>query len=223
MNKKGSFLAGYLFTFSDLDSLKECIAKGVYSTYMSVKWTQATVPTLGDLVTAEPGDNVYFFSSRKVYGIGELVEIARDVVVAENHSGVTNGKTYSQAPDDFGPLVDSGRVKDKVQRWVIAFRPSPYFFTTGIDMDDLLASNEEAIKILRVFWKRSFIKFGDAENRAFKAAILRRNRDCLQRRPANGRIFGCETSKTLERIRKGVAKEPDIPSLLLAKRKGMAR
>ena len=186
---------------------------------MSVKWTQATVPTLSDLVTAEPGDNVYFFSSRKVYGIGEIVEIQNDVVVAENHSGATNGKAYVQAPKDFGPLVDDGHEEGKIQRWVIACQPAPFFFANGVNMDDLLASNEEAIKILRVFWKRSFIKFGDEENRAFKAAILRRNRDCLLQHPADGRIFECDTSKSLISIRKGVVKAPDIPALLLGQRK----
>lgn len=163
---------------------------------MSVAWNGVTILMLGDPVPAKPGDNVYFFSQRKVYGIGEIVETARDVIVAENHSGVTSGKAYVQEPNDFGPLVDNGYHEDKIQRWVIAFQPAPYFFATGIDMDDLLASNEEAIKILRVFWRRSFIKFGYEENRAFKAAILREHRDCLLQRPEDGRIFECETSRS---------------------------
>ena len=32
----------------------------------------------GDMITMKPGDNVYFFSNRKIYGIGELVCVGND-------------------------------------------------------------------------------------------------------------------------------------------------
>ena len=39
-------------------------------------------------------------------------------------------------------------------------------------MDEVLSSAPEKFKILRVFWKLSFIKFSDTENQAFKDIIL---------------------------------------------------
>jgi hypothetical protein len=57
--------------------------------------------------------------------------------------------------------------------------PDPYFFKTGIDMDDILSSNPPAFRMLRVFWKLSFIKFDDEENQAFRDILLKRNQDAL--------------------------------------------
>src|SRR5206468_93150 len=75
-------------------------------------------------------------------------------------------------------LWDEGNISAD-QRWVCTFQPSPYFFRKGIDMDDMLASNPAAFKILRAFWKVSFIKFDDTENQAFKDAILKLNQNAL--------------------------------------------
>jgi hypothetical protein len=49
----------------------------------------------------------------------------------------------------------------------------------GIDMDDVLSSNPSAFKMLRAFWKVSFIKFDDEENQAFRDIILKRNQSAL--------------------------------------------
>ena len=46
-------------------------------------------------------------------------------------------------------------------------------------MDDVLSSRPNAFKMLRAFWKLSFIKFDDEENQAFKDIILKRNQDVL--------------------------------------------
>ena len=57
-------MAGYLFTFTDKDSLFQSIERGSYSTLMNPKWNDTVTSTLGDYVTMRPGDNVYFFSKR---------------------------------------------------------------------------------------------------------------------------------------------------------------
>ncbi|GMQ79339.1 MAG: hypothetical protein BMS9Abin02_1920 [Anaerolineae bacterium] len=46
-------------------------------------------------------------------------------------------------------------------------------------MDDVLSSNPAAFKMLRAFWKLSFIKFDDEENQAFRDIILKRNQHAL--------------------------------------------
>ncbi len=65
------------------------------------------------------------------------------------------------------------------QRCICVFEPDPYFFKLGIDMDDVLSSNPDSFRMLRVFWKLSFIKFDDEENQAFRDIILKRNQDAL--------------------------------------------
>jgi hypothetical protein len=59
------------------------------------------------------------------------------------------------------------------------FKPSPSFLGRGLDMDDVLSSNPAAFRMLRAFWKVSFMKFGDEENQAFKDVILKLNQDSL--------------------------------------------
>jgi hypothetical protein len=46
-------------------------------------------------------------------------------------------------------------------------------------MDDVLVSNPDAFKMLRAFWKVSFIKFDSEENQALKSIILKFNQDYL--------------------------------------------
>ncbi|MED5100591.1 hypothetical protein SFC57_06895 [Niallia circulans] len=46
-------------------------------------------------------------------------------------------------------------------------------------MDDVLASNPDKFRILRSFWKLSFIKIADEENKALRDIILKRNEEFL--------------------------------------------
>lgn len=46
-------------------------------------------------------------------------------------------------------------------------------------MDDVLVSNPSAFKMLRAFWKVSFVKLDDDENQALKDIILRVNEETL--------------------------------------------
>ena len=46
-------------------------------------------------------------------------------------------------------------------------------------MDDVLASNPTKFKMLRAFWKLSFLKIDDDENKALKDVILKNNQDTL--------------------------------------------
>lgn len=200
-------MAGYLFNFSDEESLFDSIKSGTYSTLMNLKWDTSAEGTLGDYATMRPGDNVYFFSKRNVYGIGELVETSCGDIVLENFDGATSCSTIDYAFVKLDPLISDpivevkskGKSTQKVKRWSIFFKPSPYFFTGGIDMDDLLSSDDYAFKSLRVFWKRSFIKLDDAENQAFKTAFLRRNLSVLED-PSENDVFRCEYKTALRHV-----------------------
>jgi hypothetical protein len=169
-------MAGYLFTLDTLDALKSCVEQGHYSTRIGVPkgyWGVPAEGTLADFVTMRPGDNVYFFIKRRIYGVGELVDVA----------GSCRHLNYPQALSPTVPEYDEMRdrlVFDEgadslAQRWVCFFKPAPSFFTDGVDMDDVLSSNPSAFRMLRAMWKLSFIKFDDEENQAFRDAVLKAN------------------------------------------------
>ena len=218
-------MAGYLFTFGDEASLFDSIKRGSYSTLMNPKWNDTVASTLGDYVTMRPGDSVYFFSKRTIYGIGEIIAIDAEIVVAENYKGASLKPKVEYAFINQNSIVDNPVITtdsgEKVKRWVITFKPSPSFFATGIDMDDLLLSDPKAFRSLRVFERRSFIKLDDEEEAAFKAALLRRNIRALYN-PTSDNVLECRYETTLKKYRQRIGDrdvKPDIPGLLASSRK----
>lgn len=172
--------AGYLFSIGSNNKLKPdealqgCFKNGRYATLLNTKWTQATTATMGDFINMRPGDNVYLFSNRLVYGIGEITASATGEAAVELFPGASD--KHVSIPNEFiVELTDSTRC----YRWAVHFKPSPFFFNEGVDMDDLLNSNPNEFSALRSFWNRSFIQLDDTENRAFKAAIIRHNEYAL--------------------------------------------
>lgn len=208
--------AGILISLGKEGNLDELLASGYYSTDMSESWSNPTEGTLGDYLLVSPGDNVYFFQDRTVYGIGTVV----DVLGGGDGSFAVNGSVTSVNYPEKKLSTKDNPVK--VQRWGFAFKADPFFFASGLDMDDLLNSDPAAFRILRAFWKRSFIRFDMNENRAFKSALIRLNRTYLdvssasEHRPsfdwseARG-IEYAAGSKTWTRI--------DLTRLLMEKRK----
>ena len=218
-------MAGYLFTFGDELSLFESIKRGSYSTLMNPKWNDTVASTLGDYVTMRPGDHVYFFSKRTIFGIGEIASVTAETVVAENYEGASLKPKVDYAFINLNSIMDDPVVTtengEKVKRWVISFKPSPHFFVTGIDMDDLLLSDQKVFRSLRVFERRSFIKLDDEEDAAFKTALLRRNIEALYN-PSPKNVFRCDFEETLEKYRSKIGSRdvaPDIPGLLASSRK----
>lgn len=129
--------------------------------------------TLGDYSAKKPGDNIYFFINRKIYGIGVLKDI--------------NGEcAFCNFPNSSTPIIEEYNIikpkilfdfgKNSIQyRWICLFEPSPHFFMAGIDMDDVLSSNPSKFKMLRAFWKLSFIKIDDEENKTLRDVLLKNN------------------------------------------------
>lgn len=81
-------MAGYIFSVSKegWDSFCECDLQKGYFTPLAIPVTEEDMTaakrksrskvlaaTFGDMVTMKPGDNVYFLSNRKIYGIGITV------------------------------------------------------------------------------------------------------------------------------------------------------
>lgn len=196
-------MAGYLFAFSDRESLLETINRGTYSTLVKPTWRAETTATFADFATMKPGDNVYFFSKREVFGIGEITEITDGEAFLDIFPGASAGSP-KKVPDLLERCLPSAEIapsSERIRRWIIAFKPAPHFFSNGIDMDDLLASNPSDFRSLRVFWKRSFIKFDDDENRAFMTALMRANIEALQY-PLPSQIIESSNEALLSELRK---------------------
>lgn len=62
-------MAGYVFAIGgDTEIIKICAERGVYATRLNSLASRPFEATLADYVSMKPGDNVYFFSERKIYG-----------------------------------------------------------------------------------------------------------------------------------------------------------
>lgn len=175
-------MAGFLFSLDNEESLIECINRGVYSTRLSEPgnvWGIHHEGTFADYSSMKEGDNVYFFIKRKIYGIGSLVNINGNCKFLNYPN--SNLPTIQNYDDVKGYLLlDLSNNESLNSRFICTFIPFPMFFKNGIDMDEILSSSPDSFKILRAFWKLSFIKFSDEENQAFKNILLRRNLNAVE-------------------------------------------
>lgn len=174
-------MAGYIMTLDNVDSLIECITKGVYSTkFGSInhgRWDTAKEGTFADYYSMKRDDNIFFFIKRKIYGIGRLVDIGGDCKYL-NYSGAGDPINYSVAEyHSRDPLVDWDNPGN---RCICFFKPHPFFFKKSVDMDEALSSAPSKFKMLRAMWKLSFVKIDDEEAQALFDIILKSNEDNLQ-------------------------------------------
>lgn len=171
-------MAGYIIALNSIESLRKCITEGVYSTNFkelnSNHWKVHHEGTFADYLGMKAGDNIYFFIKRHIYGIGELINIKNDCKYL-NYPEADIPKRVAKEKINEEILVKNYSDNLSQFRCICCFKPSPNFFTQGIDMDDALASNPYKFKMLRAFWKVSFIKIDDEENKALKDIILKRN------------------------------------------------
>lgn len=162
-------------TLNSLESLKEIVKSGMYATMLSApknkNWKAHHEGTFADYCSMKAGDSIYFFVKRKIYGVGKLKNVGEDCKYL-NYPGADKPVTPSKRIDDIALCGAGSRAKS--MRFVCFFEPSPNFYESGIDMDDALSSNPAAFKIIRAFWKRSFIKISDEENLALRSVVLRR-------------------------------------------------
>lgn len=119
----------------------------------------------GDMVTMKQGDNVYFLSNRKIYGVGKLVCLGEDC----KYDNYINASAF--LPDCRIELNDVLTTENTRTRWVCFFEPASHFFKKGADMDDVLRYRPDVFKMLRAFEGVTFIKIDEEENRALKEYI----------------------------------------------------
>ena len=171
-------MAGFVFSVTKTEGLKlikKCVQDGVYSTVIKLsKKSKTKIPfegTLADYCSMNEGDNVYFFSNRKIYGVGEIVKVGPDCKYNNYYSASKLQSSYPYK-DAKGQMLYGKATK---YHWICLFKPSPVFYSDGIDMDDLLMYKPQNLKRIRTFWKSSFIKVDDLENETIKEFIYLRN------------------------------------------------
>lgn len=174
-------MAGYIFSINNIESLEESIYEGIYSTIINVPknriWRSNHEGTFADYITMKKGDNIYFFHQRKLYGIGELININGDCKFLNfPDADLPFLPDYEEVKHE---MILNNSTEDMYKRMVCIFKGKPYFFKNGIDMDEVLSSNPDKFKMLRAFWKRSFIKIDDQENKALMDVILKNNEENL--------------------------------------------
>ena len=173
-------MAGYIFSISKDswdDFCEENLKKGFFTPYaievaeenfterQRKSCNKVLAAIFGDLVTMKPGDNIYFLSNRKLYGIG-VAALVGDDCKYDNYLNASALLPDNQMTPSRFLTTPSTRA-----RWVCFFTPSPHFFKLGVDMDDVLRYRPSAFKMLRAFEGLSFIKIDDEENRALKEYI----------------------------------------------------
>lgn len=176
-------MSGYIFAIAKdswVDFCEKNFKKGFFTPFVpmvdpsgtdrQVKSTyKVLLATFADFVTMQAGDNIYFLSDRKLYGIGKTVNISVDCKF-DNYLN-----SSALLPNDRIEATDFLTTRATNARWVCFFKPSPHFFELGVDMDDVLRYKPNAFKMLRAFEGLSFIKIDDEENRALKEYIFLEN------------------------------------------------
>ena len=97
-------------------ALEQCILRGTYSAKTSDKGS-AFIGTLADYLGMKAGDNIFFFTNRKIYGIGELVNIYDDCrfrIHPKAESGIDEDLVEEKNP--------------RIHQFICTFHPAPYFF-----------------------------------------------------------------------------------------------
>lgn len=176
-------MAGYIFSLNNIESLHQCMENGVYGTILSAPvnniWRQHHEATFADYASMNEGDYVFFFIERKIYGIGRLknLHVNDNIVDCKflNYPNADKPLVYEN-----GPFLDK---EDFKQRFICTFEPYPEFYIEGIDMDDALSSKPECFKMLRAFWKVSFIKLDDDEATCLFDALLKKAHATSERYP----------------------------------------
>jgi hypothetical protein len=155
-------MAGYLFLLDSLASLERYVLNGVYGTKINrpgTYWGASHLFTLADYLTMRPGDLVFFFIQRKIYGVGRLISLDPALPPAL----CNYPDSFLPRPASISPVLwDEGDGADRP--WVCFFEPDPAFLRDGLDMDDVLEADVKGVaQALRVLERVSFIQMDDDE------------------------------------------------------------
>ena len=171
-------MAGYIFLLDQSTDPQSVFDGGIYATRIprpNGYWTPAREGAFADFVSMRPGDNVFFFQKRKIWGVGRLADINGQCVFL-NYPDASS-PTLPLPINQDAVLYSPGNPPDGTDfPWLCVFEGSPGLLPVPVDMDDALASRPYAFKSLRVMEGVSFTKLDDEEAQALREIISRRNK-----------------------------------------------
>lgn len=164
-------LKGYVFTVKDADPA-DLLRKRVFGVRQRGRgrWTWQMLETFADYATMDPGDLIFFFKKRRLYGVGRITDEARRDATGAwwNWKGASDAG--SSAPSTAVYTTPAG-----TPPVIVSFEPFPVFFKQGIDMDEVLShSMARPDWGLRFFWKRSFVQLDEQETQTIVGTFVRR-------------------------------------------------
>lgn len=181
--QSASIMAGFLIAIGHgskgLSAIKRCVKRGIYSTIIKVgaKNKQPFAGTMADYCSMKEGDSVFFFSKRKIYGIGKIVSLGPDCKLKNYPAScriVFRAPSYKTIKN---LLLEDDGSKSAKEPWLFAFEPNPDFYSDGVDMDDVLEYKPNTFKAIRTFWKKSFTKMDDEESDSLSEFLRLRNQN----------------------------------------------
>ena len=144
--------------FPDIDSTKANLRNIWYAIF-------------ADLLTISPGDKVFFFAKRRIYGMAEVVGLGDEGTLGPILN-YRDSDIFNKTP--VGGSIYLGEDAEKV-KVVVLLKPSPAFFPEGIDMDEVLSyPGAEYCWGLRFWSGKNFLQLGIEETRLLEGIFLRR-------------------------------------------------
>jgi hypothetical protein len=168
------------------ERLERVVSAGVYGAVLpppASRWREGQEGTFADYATATEGDSIFFFSRRKLYGIGKLTNVGPDCKYC-NFPGASDPQPYRYEQVKHMLLWDEGPGSENI-RWICTFTPGPSFFENGVDIDDALSYRPHAFRALRAMDNVTFGRIDDEEEQALKDVLLRANQGSTITFPAN--------------------------------------
>lgn len=179
--------AGYIFGYYSnnekndskiFEQIKSIFADGCFGTRNNLPGLHSQI--LCDYLTMKPGDNIYFFCNRKIYGIGTLI-VANEKAegkIGDNdciYWDSENAKSLFTTDSSYKPQEsDNGNTSEENIHIKFAFDYDSDFHDSTdkepekVDMDDVLKYKPSSFRNLRFFSNRTFIQIDDEENQALK-------------------------------------------------------
>ena len=176
-------MPGYIVNLDSEEAVEQCATNGAYGTRITrdARNPLAQLATLADYLTMTEGSLIFFFQERMIYGVGKVVKIqSKNLMIASLCNFPESDSLATRAPSPSRQLVADEGVDGKDVRWVVFFEPFPRFMKRGLDMDEALTADKYgAMRQLRVFWKRSFMKIEDDEAQLLADLLFQKNRAAL--------------------------------------------
>lgn len=181
-------MKGFIFALDDSADVERILARGVFGVrqpaplgqygaqaWDPMSWTDGQLETFADWHSVAPGDLVFFFQDRLIFGVGEVVGLPahpRQAALTNfADSEISRRAMPLPAQALYGPTDDAEWFR---VRAVILFVKSPALFRVGIDMDEALSAYMAEPWPLHYWAGRSFVQLTEAEARLLRAAFLRR-------------------------------------------------